>query len=189
MPTNSTLPPSVYERLKKNIRGEVFTDISSRGRYATDASIYQQFPIAVVVPEDHADIEATLSIARENGIPILPRGGGTSQCGQTTGVALVIDNSKSFRKLLSIDPIKGIAEVEPGMVLDNLNTVLKPHGLWFPVDVSTSAQATIGGMAGNNSCGSLPREIMPISMIPIKIIVTVTGLSIERSGSFRAPVP
>ena len=154
MPTNSTLPPSVYERLKKNIRGEVFTDISSRGRYATDASIYQQFPIAVVVPEDHADIEATLSIARENGIPILPRGGGTSQCGQTTGVALVIDNSKSFRKLLSIDPIKGIAEVEPGMVLDNLNTALKPHGLWFPVDVSTSAQATIGGMAGNNSCGS-----------------------------------
>jgi FAD/FMN-containing dehydrogenase len=85
---------------------------------------------------------------------MLPRGGGTSQCGQTTGAALVIDNSKHLRRIHAVDPQAMTAEVEPGLVLDHLNAQLKPHGLWFPVDVSTSAQATLGGMAGNNSCGS-----------------------------------
>jgi FAD/FMN-containing dehydrogenase/Fe-S oxidoreductase len=140
--------------LQKHIRGQVLTDTPNRGRYATDASIYQQFPLGVVIPEDAADIETALAVAREYSIPVLPRGGGTSQCGQTTGVALVIDNSKAFRKILHVDPDKATAEVEPGLVLDHLNANLKKHGLWYPVDVSTGAQATIGGMAGNNSCGS-----------------------------------
>ena len=154
MPTKSVLPPEIASKLQKNIRGQVLTDTPSRGRYATDASIYQQFPVGVVIPEDAADIETTLELAREFAIPVLPRGGGTSQCGQTTGVALVIDNTKSFRQILHIDPEKATAEVEPGLVLDHLNLALKKHGLWYPVDVSTAAQATIGGMAGNNSCGS-----------------------------------
>ncbi|WP_062309485.1 FAD-binding and (Fe-S)-binding domain-containing protein [Polynucleobacter sinensis] len=142
------------KRLRQETSGEVMTDIASRGRYATDASIYQAMPVAVFVPKTAEDIANAIQIAADLGVPILPRGGGTSQCGQTTGTALVIDNTKYFRKLLHADPERATAIVEPGIVLDHLNTALKPHGLWYPVDVSTSGQATIGGMAGNNSCGS-----------------------------------
>ncbi len=129
-------------------------DAASRGRYATDASIYQAMPLGVFVPRDDADVAAAIAIARELGTPIVPRGAGTSQCGQTTGAGLVIDLSKHLRKLVALDTDASTCEVEPGLVLDALNAQLKPHGLWFPVDVSTSAQATLGGMAGNNSCGS-----------------------------------
>ncbi|MFT3957481.1 MAG: FAD-linked oxidase C-terminal domain-containing protein [Piscinibacter sp.] len=141
-------------RLAKQTEGEVHFDVASRGRYATDASIYQQMPIGVFVPKTPRDVGIALQIAREMGAPVLPRGGGTSQCGQTTGAALVIDFSKHLRRVLSVDADGRHAEVEPGLVLDHLNAQLKPHGLWYPVDVSTSAQATLGGMAGNNSCGS-----------------------------------
>ena len=133
---------------------EVLFDIASRGRYATDASIYQQLPVGVFVPKTQRDVAIALQIARELGAPLLPRGGGTSQCGQTTGTALVIDFSKHLRRVLSLDVEALRAEVEPGLVLDHLNAELKKHGLWYPVDVSTGAQATLGGMAGNNSCGS-----------------------------------
>src|SRR5258705_8277148 len=95
-----------------------------------------------------------MQIAVEEGIPILARGAGSSQCGQTVGAALVIDNSKYLNRVVSVDRERATAVVEPGVVLDALNAQLRPHGLWFPVDVSTSAQATLGGMAGNNSCGS-----------------------------------
>ena len=141
-------------RLAKETRGEVLFDAASRGRYATDASIYQAMPVGVFVPTEAADVATALQIARDSRVPLLARGGGTSQCGQTTGTALVIDNSKHLRRVLDIDPKAMTAVVEPGIVLDHLNAALKPHGLWYPVDVSTSAQATIGGMAGNNSCGS-----------------------------------
>ena len=141
-------------RLRAQTRGEVLFDDFSRGRYATDASIYQITPEGVLVPRCADDIAAAISIARELGVPVLPRGGGTSQCGQTTGAALVIDSSKHLRRLLSVDAERREAVVEPGIVLDHLNAELKRYGLWYPVDVSTSAQATLGGMAGNNSCGS-----------------------------------
>ena len=141
-------------RLGAETGGEVLFDAASRGRYATDASIYQAMPIGVFVPQTSDDVLAAIGIARELGTPILARGAGTSQCGQTTGTALVIDSSKHLRKVLAIDARAMTAEVEPGLVLDALNAELKPLGLWFPVDVSTSAQATLGGMAGNNSCGS-----------------------------------
>ena len=158
-PLGTALPPNeVCERLARRLRaeteGEVLFDAASRGRYATDASIYQIMPAGVLVPRNERDISVALQISRELKVPVLPRGGGTSQCGQTTGAALVIDSSKYFRKLLQIDVAARTATVEPGLVLDHLNAQLKPHGLWFPVDVSTSAQATLGGMAGNNSCGS-----------------------------------
>ena len=141
-------------RLLKETSGEVMTDSASRGRYATDASIYQAMPVAVFVPKTAQDIASAIQIAADMGVPVLPRGGGTSQCGQTTGAALVIDNSKYFRNVLDLNLDKGYVEVEPGIVLDHLNGSLKQHGLWYPVDVSTAGQATIGGMAGNNSCGS-----------------------------------
>ena len=142
------------KRLRQETSGEVMTDMASRGRYATDASIYQAMPVAVFIPKTAEDIASAIQIAAELKVPVLPRGGGTSQCGQTTGAALVIDNTKYFRNILDLNVDKGYVEVEPGMVLDHLNGSLKQHGLWYPVDVSTAAQATIGGMAGNNSCGS-----------------------------------
>ena len=142
------------KRLRQETSGEVMTDIASRGRYATDASIYQAMPVAVFMPKTAEDIANAIQIAAELKVPVLARGGGTSQCGQTTGAALVIDNSKYFRSTVDLNLDKGTVDVEPGMVLDHLNASLKQHGLWFPVDVSTAGQATIGGMAGNNSCGS-----------------------------------
>ena len=139
--------------LKAELRGSLFDDDFARGRYATDASIYQMMPHGVVVPESLEDIEATLAFARAEGMAILPRGGGTSQCGQTVNHALVIDTSRHLNRILELDVAARRCLVEPGIVLDELNRQLKPHGLWFPVDVSTSSRATIGGMAGNNSCG------------------------------------
>ena len=142
------------ERLRRDIRGAVLFDRADRGRYATDASIYQVEPIGVIVPEEIGDVAAALAIAREEGVPVLPRGGGTSQCGQTVNRALVIDCSKHLRSILHIDPDARTALVEPGVVLGHLNAALRQHGLFFPVDPSTHARCTIGGMAGNNSCGS-----------------------------------
>ena len=157
-PGTAAVPPEVAHSLAAHLRreteGEVLFDAGSRGRYATDASIYQIMPAGVFVPRHAADVSTAIALARDLHVPILARGAGTSQCGQTTGAALVIDNSKYFCNVLEIDVAARIATVEPGVVLDRLNEQLKPHGLWFPVDVSTSAQATLGGMAGNNSCGS-----------------------------------
>ena len=141
-------------RLQDATRGEVVFDTAARGRYATDASIYQIMPVGVFVPTSADDVATALQIARELEVPILARGAGTSQCGQTTGAALVVDCSKHLRRIVAFDKDAMTVEVEPGLVLDHLNAFLKPHGLWYPVDVSTSAQATLGGMAGNNSCGS-----------------------------------
>lgn len=142
------------KRLRLHARGEVLFSVADRGRYATDASIYQVMPLGVFVPKDAADVRLAMDICRDLGVPIVPRGGGTSQCGQTVGAALVIDHSKHMRKIMAVDAEQRTATVEPGLVLDHLNAALKTHGLWYPVDVSTSAQATLGGMAGNNSCGS-----------------------------------
>ena len=141
-------------RLRRELRGEVLFDAASRGRYSTDASIYQIEPVGVVVPRTEDDARIAIQIAADQGVPILPRGAGTSQCGQSVGAALIIDNSKYLNQVVAFDKDARSAVVQPGMVLDGLNAYLKPHGLWFPVDVSTSAQATLGGMAGNNSCGS-----------------------------------
>jgi len=141
-------------RLRKELDAEVLFDAASRGRYSTDASIYQIEPIGVVVPRSEEAARGAMAIAAELGVPILPRGAGSSQCGQTVGEGLVIDHTKYLNKLVEVDPAGRRAVVQPGIVLDHLNAQLRSHGLWFPVDVSTSAQATLGGMAGNNSCGS-----------------------------------
>lgn len=129
-------------------------DAFSRGRYATDASIYQIEPVGVVVPRTWQDVIVAIQVASEEQVAILPRGGGTSQCGQTVGEALVIDNSVFLRELIAVDQHNCTAIVEPGIVLDQLNGVLAGQGLMFPVDVSTASRATIGGMTGNNSCGA-----------------------------------
>ncbi len=141
-------------RLKAAVEGDVLFSAFDRGRYATDASIYQMMPLGVVVPKTFADVEAVLAVAREEGAPVLPRGGGTSQCGQTVNRAVVVDFSRHLNRLVEADAENATAIVEPGLVLDQLNAKLKPHGLWYPVDISTASRATLGGMTANNSCGS-----------------------------------
>jgi len=143
----------IKDRLAREITGEVLFDSYSRGRYATDASFYQIMPFGVVVPKTIDEALRALAIAREDGRTVTPRGGGTSQSGQTVNDGIVIDFSKHLNRVLSLDVENRSCVVEPGIVLDDLNRQLKQHGLWFPVDVSTASRATIGGMAGNNSCG------------------------------------
>jgi len=141
-------------RLRREVEGDVLFAAADRGRYATDASIYQVEPVGVITPRTTEGAASAIAIAREAGVPVLPRGGGTSQCGQTVNRALVIDCSKYLRRVLHVDADGRRALVEPGLVLSDLNRALQPSGLFFPVDPSTNARCTIGGMAGNNSCGS-----------------------------------
>ena len=145
--------PGLERRLKAHVPGDVLFDSFSRGRYATDASHYQMIPAGVVVPRSMDGAVTALSLAREEGLAVTARGGGTSQCGQTVNSGLIIDGSKYLNRILSLDVEGRTVTVEPGIVLDDLNRQLKPHGLWFPVDVSTASRATIGGMTANNSCG------------------------------------
>ncbi|MDG2405231.1 MAG: FAD-linked oxidase C-terminal domain-containing protein [Paracoccaceae bacterium] len=141
------------EILAARVEGDVLFDRFSRARYATDASFYQVMPLGILSPKSEDDIRAAIEIANEQRIPILARGGGSSQCGQTVNEALVLDNTQYFNDILELDVENQRCVVRPGIVLDELNRALKPHRLWFPVDVSTASRATIGGMAGNNSCG------------------------------------
>ena len=140
-------------RLKNNIGGHVHFDPYTVGRYSTDASIYQVAPFGVVIPKTIQDLVAAVEIAADYNIAILPRGGGTSQCGQTVNQAIVIDCSQYLNKIVDFDYDQRKISVEPGIVLDHLNSYLKPYNLFFPVDISTASRATIGGMTANNSCG------------------------------------
>ena len=150
---SSYADPDFLRRLQTEMAGPVYSDVFTRGRYATDASIYQMMPAAVAIPRDVEDVRAALALAREYQMPMTARGGGTSQCGQTINRGLILDNSRHLDGLLELDVDGQRCVVQPGIVLDDLNQLLKPHGLWFPVDVSTASRATIGGMAANNSCG------------------------------------
>src|SRR3954465_11119957 len=151
--TAAQLLPGLERKLKAEITGDVMFDRFSRGRYAADASHYQMMPVGVVAPRTVAEAERVLEFARQEGVSVLPRGGGTSQSGQTVNESLVIDCSKYLTQIYELDVGERRATVEPGIVLDELNRRLRPYGLWFPVDVSTASRATIGGMTANNSCG------------------------------------
>ncbi|MDP4023176.1 FAD-binding and (Fe-S)-binding domain-containing protein [Methylobacterium sp. NEAU 140] len=148
------LEAGLARRLAERIQGEVRFDAFTRGRYSTDASIYQITPAGVVLPRSAEDIAATLRIAADHGAPVILRGGGTSQNGQPIGTGLVVDCSRHFNRVLAYDPEAGTVTVEPGMVLERLNARVKADGWFFPVEPSTATRCTIGGMAGNNSCGA-----------------------------------
>ena len=152
---SSGIVPELERRLKTELSGDVHFDPFTRGRYATDASHYQMMPVGVVAPRSIAEAQHALTLARKEGVSVLPRGGGTSQAGQTVNASLIIDCSKYLDRMVRLDIVGRRCTVEPVIVLDDLNRRLKPHGLWFPVDISTSSRATIGGMVGNNSCGAL----------------------------------
>ena len=188
LPANAGASSPLAKLLSKEMRGDVLFDAASRGRYSTDASIYQITPIGVVVPRDQTDVLRALDIARDQKIAVLSRGAGTSQCGQTVGEALIIDNSKWLCNVIAFDAHAQTITVEPGMVLDHLNAWLKPHGLWFPVDVSTSAQCTIGGMTGNNSCGSRSIEYGNMVHNVLSIDAVLADGTQARFGSLTEPV-
>ncbi|HEX4410309.1 MAG TPA: FAD-binding and (Fe-S)-binding domain-containing protein, partial [Xanthobacteraceae bacterium] len=148
------LLPGLERRLKAERVGDVRFDAFTRGRYATDASHYQIMPLGVVVPRMIEEANRAIAICRAEGVAVTPRGGGTSQAGQTVNETVVIDCSPHLKRVLSVDAAARRCVVEPGIVLDDLNRALKSTGLWFPVDISTASRATIGGMVGNNSCGA-----------------------------------
>jgi FAD/FMN-containing dehydrogenase/Fe-S oxidoreductase len=141
-------------RLRATLQGEVCFDAASRALYSTDASNYRQTPIGVVLPFDAADVEATIAACRDVGAAILPRGAGTSLAGQCCNVAVVLDFSKYMRRLVSLDPERQLAVVEPGIVLDRVREAAEQHHLTFAPDPATHSRCTLGGMIGNNSCGA-----------------------------------
>ncbi len=165
--------PGLERRLKAELTGDVRFDRFSRGRYATDASHYQIMPLGTVTPRTIEEADRAIAIAKAEGVTVLARGGGTSQSGQTVGESLVVDCSKFLTRILDLDVKGKRCTVEPGIVLDDLNRQLKAHGLWFPVDISTSSRATLGGMAGNNSCGgrSLRYGTMRDNVISVEAIL------------------
>ena len=141
---------SLEKSLRRSVEGEVRFDAGSRGLYAVDASNYRQVPIGVVIPKTVEDVVATVTAAREHGAPILSRGGGTSLAGQCCNTAVVVDYSKYLNHILSLDPERQIAWVEPGVVLDDLRDAAEKHHLTFGPDPSTHKHNTLGGMIGNN---------------------------------------
>jgi FAD/FMN-containing dehydrogenase/Fe-S oxidoreductase len=184
--------PVLERRLKAELAGDVHFDRFTRGRYATDASHYQIMPVGVVAPRTVEEAERAIALARTEKVTVLPRGGGTSQAGQTVGASLVVDCSKYLTRILDLDVKQGRCTVEPGIVLDDLNRALKPHGLWFPVDVSTSSRATIGGMAANNSCGgrSLRYGTMRDNVVAIEALLADGSLAeFGRIGNDLSGVP
>ena len=147
-------PAALERRLRQRIAGEVRFDAGSRAAYSADASNYRQVPIGVVIPQSVEDIVVAVAASRELDAPILPRGGGTSQCGQCVNVAVVIDTTKHLNRVLEIDTAAMTARVEPGVVCDTLRDAAENHGLTFGPDPATHSRCTLGGMIGNNSCGA-----------------------------------
>src|SRR5690348_17276876 len=143
-----------FSVLEREFEGELYTDETTRRLYATDASAYREMPAAVAVPKNEKDIERLIRFANENKTSLIPRTGGTSLAGQVVGSGVIVDVSKNFNRILEINAEEGWAIVEPGIVRDDLNKHLKEHGYFFAPETSTANRAMIGGMIGNNSCGS-----------------------------------
>jgi FAD/FMN-containing dehydrogenase/Fe-S oxidoreductase len=139
--------------LSRHLRGDVRFDDGSRALYSTDGSNYRQVPIGVVLPRDTDDVIAAISLAREYGAPILCRGGGTSLAGQCCNVAVVLDFTRYMKDIIEIDPVRRVARVQPGVVLDRLRNAAERHHLTFGPDPASHDRCTLGGMIGNNSCG------------------------------------
>src|SRR5919204_3751744 len=142
------------KQLSARVKGEVRFDEASRHLYANDASLYRQVPIGVVIPKDADDVLGTLEVCRRFRAPIVARGCGTGLAGQSVSVAVMIDFSKYMNRILELDPQRRIARVQPGVIRDQLNNAALKHGLMFPPDPATHDHCTLGGMIGNNSCGT-----------------------------------
>ncbi len=144
----------LLDKLKKHFKGDIFTDTGMRLIHATDASAYREVPMAVVRPRDEDDLRQLIVFATKNHIPLIPRAAGTSLAGQVVGNGIVVDIGKYMNSILEINPEERWVRVQPGVILDELNKILKPSGLFFAPETSTSNRCMIGGMVGNNSCGA-----------------------------------
>lgn len=157
VPNGSTPAPAhaaLLRELRASVRGEVAFDATARALTTMDASNYRRVPLGVVAPRDADDVAAALAVCRAHQVPVVPRGGGTSIAGQATGTGVVLDLTRHLRSIVELDPASRTAVVQPGVVLDDLRAAAAPHGLTFGPDPSTHSRCTIGGMIGNNSCGS-----------------------------------
>ncbi|NML40478.1 FAD-binding protein [Chitinophaga sp. G-6-1-13] len=142
------------EQLAQELEGTLYTDNTMRTLYATDASAYREMPLAVVIPESTDDLKRLISFARTNKTSLIPRTAGTSLAGQVVGNGIITDVSRNFTKILELNTAENWVRVQPGVIRDELNMYLKPHGFYFGPETSTANRAMIGGMVGNNSCGS-----------------------------------
>ena len=142
------------QKLAKSLEGDLFFDKTMRTLYATDASSYRELPLAVAIPKTKQDLSTLISFASQNNTSLIPRTAGTSLAGQVVGDGIVVDVSKHFTKIIELNNEEGWVRVQPGVIRDELNLFLKPHGLFFGPETSTANRAMIGGMVGNNSCGS-----------------------------------
>ena len=143
-----------FLQLQKELEGDIYLDDIKKILYSTDASAYQESPLAVTLPRSKNDILKIIQFAKENKIPLIPRTAGTSLAGQVVGSGLVVDCSKYMTQVLELNKEEKWVRVEPGVVLDELNLMLKKHGLYFGPETSTSNRCMMGGMVGNNSCGA-----------------------------------
>ncbi|HEY9258774.1 FAD-binding oxidoreductase, partial [Chitinophaga sp.] len=142
------------EQLAQQLEGKLYTDDTMRTLYATDASAYREMPLAVAIPQHIDDLKTLISFARENKTSLIPRTAGTSLAGQVVGNGIITDVSRTFTNILEFNKEEGWVRVQPGVIRDELNLFLKPHGFYFGPETSTANRAMIGGMVGNNSCGS-----------------------------------
>ncbi len=142
------------QQLSRQLEGELYYDAAMRTLYATDASAYRELPLAVAIPKHEQDIKTLIAFAHKNQTSLIPRTAGTSLAGQVVGSGIVVDVSRTFTRILELNKEEGWVRVQPGVIRDELNLFLKPHGLFFGPETSTANRAMIGGMVGNNSCGS-----------------------------------
>src|SRR3984885_15058556 len=140
--------------LATQLERELYDDSTMRTLYATDASAYREMPLAVAIPKSIKDIKLLINFARQQNTSLIPRTAGTSLAGQVVGNGIVVDVSKNFTQILELNAAEKWVRVQPGVIRDELNLFLKPHGLYFGPETSTANRAMIGGMVGNNSCGS-----------------------------------
>ena len=182
MPTTSSLPWSVLETA---LAGDLHRGRTWRMLYATDASVYRELPLAVVIPRTKADLVVCVRFCAEHGLPLTPRAGGTSLAGQAVGAGLVVDCSEHLREILEINVEQGYAVVEPGVVRDQLNAALEPLGYWFGPNTSTANRCTLGGMFGNNSCGSTSITVGSTREHVLAARVVLSDGSILDTDDFR----
>ncbi|MDG4865940.1 FAD-binding oxidoreductase, partial [Streptomyces sp. T-3] len=145
---------AIERELRRTVRGDVDFSRAARALTTMDASNYRRIPLGVVAPRDADDVRATLAACRAAGVPVVARGAGTSIAGQATGTGVVLDFTRYMDRIVRLDPEARTAQVQPGVILDRLREAAAPHGLTFGPDPSTHSRCTLGGMIGNNSCGS-----------------------------------
>ncbi|MEV7726559.1 FAD-binding and (Fe-S)-binding domain-containing protein [Streptomyces sp. NPDC087917] len=175
--------------LRANVRGEVDFGAAARALVTMDASNYRRVPLGVVAPRDAEDVTAALRVCADAGVPVVPRGGGTSIAGQATGTGVVLDLTRHMDAVLSVDPAARTAVVQPGLVLDRLRDAVRPHGLTFGPDPSTHSRCTLGGMIGNNACGAHSVAWGTTADNVTELAVTTYGGTHHRLGTGWAGAP